>query len=451
MDNSAKTKLASDRRSFLKTSSVAAGAVGSSLLLPKNSFARSVHVGETNTIRVGLIGCGGRGTQGVQQAMNTESGPVQLTAMADVFDYRLNDSLKNLEVRMKEKFKEQVFVDDDHKFVGFDAYEKVLQSDVEMVILTTPPGFRPLHFEKAIEAGKHVFMEKPVAVDGPGIRRVLAANEKAKEKGLMVGVGLQRRHESAYRECVARIQEGDIGDINLLRAYWNGQTPWVRGRQEGQTELEYQMSNWYFFNWICGDHIVEQHIHNLDVCNWIMDGFPVKAQGQGGREVRKGKDHGQIFDHHFIEFTYEDGTKMFSQCRHQEVCWSQVHEYAHGSKGMCDLRRAEIKYSDGSDWRSTERKGGGHQLEHHDWFKDLRDGRIPNEGEYGAKSTMTAILGRMATYCGKEITWEQGLNSTLSHANVDEMKSFDDPAPVQPDENGNYPVPVPGKSWDDVL
>lgn len=438
----------SDRRTFLKQGAVTSAAVGSSLILPKTSFARSVHVGESNTIRLGIIGCGGRGTQAVTQAMNTESGPVQLTAMGDIFESRLKNSYDS--IAGMEQYKDKMLVDDDHKFVGFDAYEKVLASDVDMVVLTTPPGFRPLHFEKAIEAGKHVFMEKPVAVDAPGVRRVLAANKIAKEKGLMVGVGLQRRHERAYMETISRLKDGEIGDINFTRAYWNGTTPWVRHRTKEQTELEYQLANWYFFNWICGDHIVEQHIHNLDVINWLKDAYPVKAQGQGGREIRRGKDHGQIFDHHFVEFTYEDGSTMLSQCRHMDNTWTEVAEFAHGSEGDCNIRHGRIRKDGEVVWR-TQGSRGGHQQEHHDWFRDLRDGRIPNEGDYGALSTMTAIFGRMATYTGKQLTWDQAFNSELSLANVDDMKSFDDVAPVQPLSDGTYPVPVPGVSWEDVL
>ena len=185
-----------------------------------------------------------------------------------------------------------------------------------------------------------VFMEKPVAVDGPGVRRVLAANEIAKKKNLAVAVGLQRHHEVAYRETISRLKNGAIGDIVFARAYWNGGGVWVRPRQPQQTELEYQMRNWYYFNWLCGDHIVEQHIHNLDVINWLKDGFPVKAQAQGGREVRKGKDYGQIFDHHSVEYTYADGTILLSQCRHIKNCWNSVSEHAHGTKGSSNISGA---------------------------------------------------------------------------------------------------------------
>ncbi len=438
-----------DRRSFIKRTSVAvtAGVVTSNLILPKTSVARSVHVAGTDTIRIGLVGCGGRGNQAAVQAMNTTSGPVILSSIGDVFESRVTDCVATLKERMKDRYQDQVSLTPDNMHHGFDAFEKVLESDIEMVILTTPPGFRPLHFERAIEAGKHVFMEKPVAVDAPGVRRVIEASKKAEQRGLMVGVGLQRRHERAYMETIDRLKQGEIGDVIFSRAYWNGDTPWVRNRRPGEGELEYQMKNWYFFNWICGDHIVEQHIHNLDVINWLKDAYPVTAQGQGGREVRKGKDHGQIYDHHMIEFTYADGSTMLSQCRHMPGCWNKVAEFAHGTKGNCDISRGTIEKNGQTVFTSRESRDG-HQQEHHDLFADLREGRIPNEGFYGALSTMTAIFGRMATYSGQLLKWEDCLQSNLSLANIDEMKSMDDQAPVYPDAEGNYPVAVPGKNLD---
>jgi predicted dehydrogenase len=320
------------------------------------------------------------------------------------------------------------------------------------VILATPPGFRPLHFEAAVKAGKNIFMEKPVAVDATGVRRVLAANAIAKDKDLVVQVGLQRRHERLYREIIDKLQNGAIGDINFTRAYWNGDGVWVRPREENQTELEYQMRNWYYFNWLCGDHIVEQHIHNLDVINWLKNGYPVKAQGQGGREVRDGKDFGQIYDHHMVEFTYADGSTMLSQCRHIGGCWSSVSEHAHGSKGYCNISDGVIFDSKGKEIFRSSLGRDGHQQEHRDLYADIRAGRkIPNEGDYGALSTMTSIFGRMATYSGQEIAWDTALNLDDRLANTDEIKTIDDPAPVKPNEEGVYPVPVPGKTLVDLL
>ena len=315
-----------------------------------------------------------------------------------------------------------------------------------MVILATPPGFRPLHFEAAVKAGKHVFMEKPVAVDAPGVRRVLEAGKVATKKGLAVGVGLQRRHEVAYKETISRLHDGAIGDIVLARAYWNGGGVWVRPRQEKQTELEYQMRNWYYFNWLCGDHIDEQHIHNLDVINWLMNDFPVSAQGQGGREVRTGLDHGQIFDHHLVEFTYKNGAKLFSQCRHIKRCWNSVSEHAHGTNGYVDISRGRIENRKGEVLFQSKGARGGHQQEHHDLFAALRKGELPNEAEYGAKSTMTSILGRMATYSGKSVDWDKAINSEHKLADVDNLSSFEDKAPVEPNDEGRYPIPKPGST-----
>ncbi|MCA9218302.1 MAG: Gfo/Idh/MocA family oxidoreductase, partial [Planctomycetales bacterium] len=232
----------SSRRKFIKNSSllVAGGAVAGQL-----SLARTAHAFGSDEIRIGLIGCGGRGTGAATQAMNTE-GATKLIAMADAFDDRLQQSLRGI----KGEHNDKVDVPPERRFVGFDAYKHVLESDADLIILATPPGFRPMHFEAAINAGKHVFMEKPVAVDAAGVRKVLKATAEAKKKNLAVQVGLQRRHERKYRETIARLQDGAIGDINLTRAYWNGGGVWVRPRQKGQTEMEYQMRNWYYFNWL---------------------------------------------------------------------------------------------------------------------------------------------------------------------------------------------------------
>lgn len=427
------------RRNFIRTSSmlVAGGAVAGASL----NIARAAHPYGSDTIKVGLVGCGGRGTGAAVQALNTMGGEVKVTALADAFEDRVQAAYRGI----KGQHNDKVDVSKDRMFAGFDAYQQLLQTDCEMVILATPPGYRPLHFEAAVKAGKHVFMEKPVAVDPAGVRKVLEANKIAKQKDLAVGVGLQRRHEPRYKETIQRIQDGMIGDIILARAYWNGSTPWVRERQPGMTEMEYQMRNWYYFNWLCGDHIVEQHIHNLDVINWIMNGYPVEAQGQGGCEVRKGKDHGETFDHHFVEFKYANNAVMLSQCRHIPNCWNAVSEYVHGTKGWADVSGARIMDHKGKVLYSYGRGGGdGHQQEHHDLFADLRAGKRPNEGEWGALSTMTAIFGRMATYSGQRLTWEEALNSQVVVSPVEKFHSIKDEPPVKPDKDGWYQRPVPG-------
>ncbi|MGI9427555.1 MAG: Gfo/Idh/MocA family protein, partial [Bythopirellula sp.] len=402
-------------------------------------------------------GCGGRGTKAAVEALNT-SGKVTLWAMADAFEGRLEGSLRRIRGGLKKGYDQSKMgpLDDrfkispERQFHGLDAYQKAIDSGVDLVILATPPGFRPQHFEAAINAGKHVFMEKPVAVDGPGIRKVLAAGKLADEKGLRVGVGLQRRHDPGYLETIKRLQDGAIGDIPLTRVYWNGGGVWVRTQADfysayghEPTEMEYQVNNWYYFNWLCGDHIVEQHIHNLDVSNWLKDAYPVKANGIGGREVRTGNDYGQIFDHFAVEYTYADGSTMLSQCRHIKGCDNLVNEFATGTKGSVNIGGKQIKMPSG-DWEYAGPPADPYQIEHDDLFAAVRNGDKYNETEYGAKSTMTSILGRMSAYCGKVVTWEEAINSNLDLS--PEKYDFQAEPPVLADSDGNYPVPVPGKT-----
>ena len=443
-ENQPSPQSSDSRRDFIRnTSTVLAG----SALAGSLPIARAAHSFDSGEIKIGLVGCGGRGTGAAGQALDTYSpeNRVKLTAVADPFKHRIDDALGNL----RKKHDSLINVSD-RTFVGVDAFKRLIESDIDMVILTSPPGFRPLHFETAVKAGKHVFMEKPVATDAPGIRRVLAANKLAKEKKLCVAVGLQRRHESGYQATIKKLQEGAIGDIILTRAYWTGSGVWTRERKPEQTELEYQMNNWYYFNWLSGDHICEQHIHNLDVINWLMDGPPETAQGQGGRQVRIGPDSGQIFDHHMIEYTYKNGVKLLSQCRHIEGAWSSVDEYAHGSKGWCHIGRGKIYNRSGEEIWSAPKNEEGHSKEHFDLFASIRKGEIPNEGDSGAYSTMTSIMGRMATYTGKMVKWDQCLNSKVSLANTDAMSSFSDEAPLHP-ENGKYWVPTPGRDPELVI
>src|SRR5579871_4316757 len=324
-----------NRRDFVKKSSVAAAGVLAAPLLSRANF----FPGADNTIKIALIGCGGRGTGAAVQALSTKQN-VQLVAMADAFRDRLDDSHKNI-IEALEANKTRVQVKEENKFTGFDAYKKAIAL-ADVVILTTPPGFRPIHFEEAVNQGKQIFMEKPVATDPAGIQRVLAAAEKAKAKKLNVVVGLQRRYQTSYRELMKRVHDGVIGDLVSAQAWWNNEGVWVHPRQPQWSEMEYQMRNWYYFVWLCGDHITEQHIHNLDVINWAMDGYPVKAQGMGGRQVRKGKDHGQIFDHHYVEFHYQNGATLNSQCRHQPETMSKVYELLVGTKGKVFCGDAKI-------------------------------------------------------------------------------------------------------------
>ena len=430
------------RRDFLKTSSAAVGGT----LLGGLAIERNAHGAGSDTLKVALIGCGGRGSGAADQALST-AGNVKLTAMADVFVDHLEGSLNIL----KQKHADRVEVTDDQKFLGFDAYKQAI-SLADVVILATPPGFRPIHFEEAVRQGKHIFMEKPVATDAPGVRRVLAAAEEAKKKNLKVGVGLQRHHQLGYIETLNRLWEGAIGDITSMRCYWNGTTPWVKPRAELEkhygrklTEMEYQMRNWYYFVWICGDHIVEQHIHNLDVMNWVKKGHPVRAHGMGGVEVRKGPDYGEIFDHHAVEFEYADGTRCFSQCRHINGCWSDVSEHVVGSKGSADLSDGRWAIKGPNAWRfQGKQERERYQQEHDDLFEAIRSNKPYNEVENGAHSTMTAILGRMATYSGKIVEWDEAINSEISV--MPKHFAWDAEPPTKPRPDGWYDHAVPGKT-----
>ncbi len=292
-----------------------------------------------------------------------------------------------------------------------------------------------------------------MATDAPGVRRFLAAAAEAKRKNLKVGVGLQRHHQLGYLETLQRLHDGAIGDIVATRCYWNGSTPWVHPRKDLEkqygrplTEMEYQLRNWYYFVWLCGDHICEQHIHNLDVINWIKNGHPVRAHGMGGCETRKGKDYGEIFDHHAVEFEYADGSRCFSQCRHQLGCWSNVSEHAIGTKGTCDVSAHTMKFFNGdSPWRF--RKEGAkdpYQQEHDDLFDAIRNNKPYNEAENGAYSTMTSILGRMATYSGKIIDWDDAIKSEISY--FPEHLAWDANPKSMPNADGYYQLPVPGST-----
>lgn len=436
------------RREFLKTTAATVAGVGLTA-----ATATPVHAAGSDDLKIALIGCGNRGTGAAVQALSTK-GPVTLWALADTFQDRIEGCLKHIERERDEqsggasKVKNKVDVPKDRQFVSLDAYRKAIDS-VDVVLIAAPPGYRPLHFEQAVKAGKHVFMEKPVATDPAGIRRVLAAAEEAKKKNLKVGVGLQRRHQPSYREAIHRISDGEIGELITLRCYWNGgppaKTPYPRG---SLSELEYQVRNWYFFTWLSGDHICEQHVHNLDVCNWIKSAHPVDAQGMGGRQVRTGKEYGNIFDHHAVEFTYADGTKMFSQCRQIRGCTNEVAEYAHGTNGIVNLnaQHAELLVDGQRKWRVTGGQRGyknnAYQVEHDALFAAIRNDKPYNEAVYGATSTMTAILGRMATYSGQKVKWDQTLQ--LPHSMTTDAESWDAAAPVNPDADGRYAVAIPG-------
>lgn len=437
---------ATSRRRFLQKTGAAAVA---STLAGTLGIARGAHAAGDDTLKVALVGCGGRGTGAAVQALST-AGPVRLWAMADLFEDKIEKSLAALKKANPGRYDRQAHasmanrldVPPERRFVGFDAYKQAIDSGVDVVILTTQPHFRPLQFEYAVECGKHVFMEKPVATDAPGVRRVLAAARLAKEKNLKVGVGFQRHHDAAYVEVINRLRDGAVGPIQYLRCYWNSsgaRTPFVRTADMG--EMEYQLRSAYYFTWISGDHIVEQHVHNIDVCNWIMGSHPASAQGQGGRQVRVGPLYGDIFDHHFVEYTYAGDIKMFSQCRHIPGCWNHVGENVVGVKGKADVSAGWIE-AGGEPWRFRGEKTNPYQVEHDVLFDAIRNDRPHNEAEYGAVTTMTAIMGRMATYSGQVVQWDEAIGSELSLS--PDRYAWDGTPPVLPGDDGLYPCAVPG-------
>ena len=412
---------------------------GALLAVPYSADAM-VNIGSVKKLKLAVVGCGGRGTGAAVQALRADK-DVELVAMADAFQDRLDNSLKSIKEELDGEI--NINVKQKNKFVGFDAFKKAIDiSDV--VILASPPGFRPLHFEYAINNEKHVFMEKPVAVDGFGVRRVLNSAKLATQKKLNVVVGLQRRYQKNYLALMDRVRKNDIGKIVSGQVYWNSPGVWVRKRLNGQSEMEYQMRNWYYFNWLCGDHILEQHIHNIDVANWILKEYPVSANGMGGREVRNGLDHGQIFDHHYVEFNYSSGAVISSQCRHQPGTSRNVSERFQGTNGSVSFKKNKITDLNGNEIYSYKDKGdkSPYQIEHDKLFKSIRDGSVISDGEYGAKSTLTAIMGRMATYTGQEIKWDQIMESDQNL--VPDNLNWSSTPPVVPNSEGKYPIPIPG-------
>lgn len=422
------------RRNFLKTATTTAAGLAAA-----SQIARTAHAQGSDEIRLVLVGCGGRGTGAAEQIMDAK-GKTRLVAVADAFERNAKGCLSQL----TRKHKEKVDVSEEKTFVGLDAYKRAIDVDCDLVVIATPPGYKPQQFEYAISKGKHVFMEKPVASDAAGVRRVLKAVEESKKKNLLVGIGLQRRHEPSYMETIKRIHDGQIGDVICTRVYWNGGGIWHRGRQEGQTEMAYQTNNWYHFNWLSGDQICEQHIHNLDVGCWLKGSYPVECNGMGGGEQRMGGDRrlSQIFDHTFCEYTFADGTKMFSQGRHLEGGWGNVSEFAHGTKGTADPS-GEIFGANA--WKYNGPRPNGHAQEQLDLVASLQAGEIYNEGEYGAHSTLCAILGREACYSGKVIRWDDLLAKGKDLCPGIDSYTMDSAPPTMPDANGYYPVPVPGK------
>ncbi|MBY5957729.1 Gfo/Idh/MocA family oxidoreductase [Membranicola marinus] len=435
------TKSKINRRKFVRQSAAAAGAIMAVPFAAKAGFYMDK---PAEKIRVALVGCGGRGTGAAAQALHAHPN-VQLVSMADAFRDRLDSSLKNIREEIDDS-ENRIDVPESRKYVGFDAYKKAMK-DADVVILTTSPGFRPIHFKEAVAQGKQVFMEKPVATDPAGIASVLETAKEARRKKLNVVVGLQRRYQNSYLELLKRYQDGMIGDITSAQVYWNSRGVWVRERKPSQNEMEYQMRNWYYFNWLCGDHIVEQHIHNMDVVNWFKDDYPHHSQGMGGRTVRVGPEYGEIFDHHFVEYHYKDGVVMNSQCRHQPNTMSRVDEILTGTKGRIHCGAGKIEDLDGNVLFEFDRskENNPYQTEHDLLFDAISKGEYKfDDTEQGAHSTLTAIVGRLSTYSGQVINQKTALDSGLSIQ--PEEYAWDATPPVLPGDDGLYPCAVPGET-----
>ena len=395
------------RRDFLKTSTKLA--VTGGVLASGFTSALPVHAAGSDTLRIGLIGCGGRGSGAAAQALEADDN-VKLTAMADIFADRLDLSLQNL--RNIPEVSGKIDVPAERKFTGFDAYQQLIESGVDVVLLATPPHFRPLHLKAAIDAGKHVFAEKPVAVDAPGVRSVLDTCRLAQEKSLSVVSGLCLRYDAGFQQTVQRLHDGAIGDIHTLFANDYRGPIWVKPRQPDWTDMHWQIRNWYYFTWLSGDFNVEQHVHYLDVCAWIMGGYPSSALGLGGRQVRTGPEYGNIYDHHSVVYEYANGTRLVSNCRQQPGCQNLINSFVFGSRGRAEVSESRLMIDNGTAWQFDQKVKNMYQVEHDELFASIRRGQTINNGEYMAKSTLLAIMGRMATYTGQRITWEQAMEST---------------------------------------
>jgi predicted dehydrogenase len=395
------------RRDFLRTSSLLGAAMAAGV------GGSGAHAAGSGVIKVGLVGCGGRGTGAAEQAMAAGK-DIKLVALGDMFREQLDASRSHLRNAGGDRFD----VADDRCFVGFDAYKKVIEC-VDVVLLATPPGFRPLHLQAAVDAGKHCFVEKPVAVDGPGVRAVLAACEEAKKKNLSIVSGLCWRYHNAMREAVKRIQGGDIGKVQILQCTYNTQnakTP-IPFDPKKWSEMEWQLRNWYYLSWLSGDHNVEQHVHSLDKMAWVLkDEYPVRAFGVGGRQVRTGPECGNIFDHHAVTYEFASGAKCFSMCRQWEFTLNDVSDYIYGTGGTATLlgsnKRNSWVITGEKPWRFGRTKENNmYQQEHDELFASIRSSNPINDGEWMSKSSLMGIMGRMATYTGQEVTWDAALNS----------------------------------------
>ncbi len=382
-----------------------------------------------------MIGCGGRGTGAMLDCFNADPA-VELVAMHDVFQDRIESSLKKMARKMG-GFSDRCKVTPERTFTGFDGYKKLLAIDeIDLIITATPPHFRPIHLKAIVEAGKHCFIEKPVAVDPVGVRSIIESSNLPKTKGLAIVAGTQRRHQKHYIDMIKRIHDGDIGEVVGGQCYWNMGTLWTKPQTEGMSDMEWQIRNWLYFTWLSGDHIVEQHVHNIDVINWAFDTMPTMVMGMGGREVRKGKIHGNIFDHFAIEFEYPNGARVMSMCRQTAGCSSRNGENITGTKGFARSDSGSAKIIGAKTFNLGGSPNPGVQ-EHKDLIKSIRDGKPLNEGERVAMSTMCVIAGRMSAYTGRSMKFDWALNSSKLDLSPAEYKFG--PLKVRP-------VAVPGKT-----
>ena len=408
-----------DRRGFLHATAAAAAVTLTQVPL--------VHAAGSDTLRIGLVGCGGRGTGAAAQALNADPN-VRLVAMGDAFRDRLESSVARLQ--HDQAIARKIAVPRDKQFVGFDAYQHVIDN-VDVVLLATPPHFRPIHIEAAVKAKKHIFAEKPVGVDAPGVRRVMAACREAQRQGTSVVSGLCYRYDNGKRETFRRIHDGAIGDVVAVQSTYNTHGLWHKNRETGWTDMEWQLRNWLYFTWLSGDFNTEQHVHSLDKMAWALrDQHPVKCFGLGGRQVRTGPEYGQIFDHMACVYEFAGGVRGFSFCRQQNNCTVEVSDHILGTRGKADIMNHQI--TGANPWqypRRLARADDMYQNEHNAFFAGLRSGHLINNGDYMCNSTLIAIMGRMACYTGLEVTWEQVLNS---HEDLSPPRyAWDVPLPVR--------------------
>jgi predicted dehydrogenase len=415
-----------------------------------------VHAAEDNTIRVALVGCGGRGTGAAANALSTQNGPIKLVAMADVFPERLGSSYNHL----KKDFAKQVDVPEERKFIGFDAYRKAMDclKAGDVVILTTPPAFRWVHFGYAIEKGIHTFMEKPTTVDGPSTRKMLKLAEESQKRNLKVGVGLMCRHCAARHELYKRIKDGQVGDLLLLRAYrMTGPVGYFASppKPAGISELLYQVQRFHSFLWASGGCYSDFLIHNIDECCWMKDAWPVRAQASGGRHYR-GNNIDQNFDTYSVEYTFADGTKLHLEGRNIPGCHQEFASYAHGTRGAavistsahspakCRVYKGHNFTRDNLAWAFPQPEPDPYQLEWDHLIEAIRQDRPYNECKRGAEASLVTAMGRMAAHTGRVVTYDEMLNHEHEFAPDVDKLTMDSPAPLQLGPDGKYPVPQPG-------